>query len=389
MSIFDVALEYLVDMGMLWPDRYAPYYLASIGCHIANLSNRRYLDGGTIYHTEGGLVPDLRLNLLMVCPSGYGKSYTPKRFISEGSKTGFLDQSGINAVYRGFMTEAGLIGTFKDGQEIRGLAWTHRDGIICLNELDAIQGEGENSGKLDNAILDFLDDGWVHKTLSGGDINYQSFSTLWAGTQHSRFKLSSGQGRRWLLMEFIPSSIERQALKTTKRSARGLKPDFVKLGKVRAGFSKLLKGFAVRELSWSQDLYDYLDFIDPDLTHNDEELIGRLALGYNIVKYYKPGARNLDVKLDPTLEGLIDRSLLWRASIMGDSHGAQLLSMIKEHPDGIQMSHLKKKAQAFGLSYVETAEVLDSLKRHEAIIMSRIKTKGRPVTMVRANPEVM
>lgn len=387
-SIWEMVFEYLQDMGMLWPDRYTPFYVASIGCHIANLYNRRQIKGAVIFHTEGGTVPDLRLHILMVCPSGFGKSYTPKRFISSNGKIGFLDLSGIAAVLRGYMTEAGLVGTFADGKEVRGLAYTHRDAIICLNELDAIQGEGEGSSKLDNALLDFLDDGWVHKTLSGGSIDYQSFASLWAGTQHSRFKMASGQPRRWIIIELLPSKEERRALKLAKRETRGLRPDMTRLNQIRKAIKALKEGFAVKEIRWGSELYELFDALDPDMSHNDEELYSRLAVGYNLMRYYKPGDKVLDIVVDEALVDMIHKAKLWRESILGDSTGAQVLQLVKEQP-GITMSQLKREARAFSLTYRETAEILKDLEQHQAVIKQHKSTGGRPVTLYYPNMEEM
>ena len=383
-SVYDMSLSYLADMKMLWPERFTPYYLASVGCHLLNLRNRKQLGKGYIFHTEGGLVPDCRLNLLMVCPSGYGKSYTPRRFIAGKSMVGLLDRSEIAAVFRGYMTEAGLVGTFKDGEEVRGLAYTHRDAILCLNELSAVQSEGPDSKKLEEALLDFLDDGCVHKTLSGGELDYQSYASLWAGTQHSRFRLAAGMGRRLFLMEFLPSRQERRQLKLNKRAARGIKPDFQRLGQICRAWDCLRKELAVQELDWDEDLYDYMDELDSDMTHNDEELNSRLAMGYNLVRYYEPGEKTLQVNMDKDLEDLIYKGYQWRQSILGDSAGAQIMSLLKEHPDGMPMSQLKKMAQAYGLTYGETADILRDLEKHEAIVMAKARTKGRPVTLVTA-----
>jgi hypothetical protein len=384
LSVYTMSLSYLEDMRMLWPDRFTPYYLASVGCHLLNLRNRKQLGKGYIFHTEGGLVPDIRLHVLMVCPSGYGKSYTPKRFIAGKSMVGLLDRSSITAVFRGYMTEAGLVGTFKDGEEIRGLASTHRDAIICLNELSAVSSEGQDSKRLEEALLDFLDDGQVRKTLSGGEIAYQSYATLWAGTQQGRFRLAAGMARRLFLMEFLPTRLERRQLKLNKRAARGIKPDFQRLGQIYRAWDTLKNELSIQELDWDEDLYDYMDELDPDMSHNDEELYSRLAMGYNLVRYYEPGEKVLQVSLDGTLEDLIYKGYQWRQSILGDSAGSQILSLLREHPDGMPLSQLKKQAQVFSLTYGETADILRDLERHEAINMARVKTSGRPVTIVRA-----
>jgi len=373
-------MKYLVDMRMLWPNIYAPYYVASVGCHLLNLRNRRQLSGkGWNFHVEGGMIPDMRLHLLMTCPSGFGKSYTPRRFISN-NETGLLDKSSIHAVFKGYMTEAGLVGTFKEGVMVRGLAHTHRDSILCLNELSAIQGEGEGYAKLGDALLDLLDDGHVHKNLAGGEIDYTSYVTLWAGTQHARFRLSSGHGRRLMLLEFLPDKDQRRQLRLAKRAARGVTVNHAKLQHIWQAWAELKNGLDVKTVDISEDLYDFFDTV-PNCNHNDEELYTRLAMGYALVRYYRPGDKTLVVDVDETIQTLVLQAHRWRESLLGDSAGAQVLALLREQPGGMTTTDIKRAAQTFGLTYGDTTDLLTTLIQQGVVVGRRMKTRGRPTTL--------
>ena len=102
MNLYDRIINYLKSRGLVLVEEYIPYYLCSIGCHIANLLNHRCHKGcdhegcrwhrlrlngpdskGDFYHRFGNLV-NTRLHILLVAPPGFSKSFFTLQFLRQG-----------------------------------------------------------------------------------------------------------------------------------------------------------------------------------------------------------------------------------------------------------------------------------------------------------------
>src|SRR5436309_386404 len=97
-------MDYLKKIGVLHYERYAPFFLASIGAHVANLKNKT---GGSPFYAVAGKIEDLRLHLFFITPPGFGKSYYDLLFWD--SKNGIA--SSIPNWHLDKITEAGLVGS--------------------------------------------------------------------------------------------------------------------------------------------------------------------------------------------------------------------------------------------------------------------------------------
>jgi len=217
MDAYSKGLEYIKSCSILFAERFAPYFLCSIGAHALNLANRRKK-----FFFEFRKLPDLRLHIIWVAPSGFSKSLLLKAFAF--GDTSLLGNSAIPITFEGYTTEPGWVGTIKMGKEGEilespGLAKVFATGIVAIEEFYAIAKamQQEHSAGLESAILASLDGGEVRKRLAAGPISYHTDVTLWAGIQHVRFDLSAGLGRRLFFLLWNPTSSEISSIKISWR----------------------------------------------------------------------------------------------------------------------------------------------------------------------------
>ena len=182
MTIYQDVIEYLHTASLAYSERFIPYFICSIGCHLINLENEKR----EIYY-EQRKKPDLRLPVIMVAPPGFGKSTFLKMLLKE--PYGVFAKSGLKTTFEGYLTEAGWVGTKRMGkggsvEEVKGLAEEMSDGIVGMEEFSAVTRamKQEHSIGLDQAVLQTLDGGDVYKRLAAGPIAYHTAITLLAGS---------------------------------------------------------------------------------------------------------------------------------------------------------------------------------------------------------------
>jgi len=201
MSLLSLCMDELKYRKIGFVNEFAPFFIASTGCHLFNLRNKK-----DNIHLESGLMKDKRLHVMFVAPPGFSKSFWIKQFLK--GDTCLYANTSLKKGFQGLMTEAGWVGTIKfitnaegetESKEFRGAAWRYRDGIIGIEEFSVLSDYFEGrSGALDNAILTSLDDGSCYKSLAAGEMKYETNVSVFGGTQPTRFNLSSGLGRRFL-----------------------------------------------------------------------------------------------------------------------------------------------------------------------------------------------
>jgi len=370
MDAYSKGLEYIKSCSILFAERFAPYFLCSIGAHALNLANRRKK-----FFFEFRKLPDLRLHIIWVAPSGFSKSLLLKAFAF--GDTSLLGNSAIPITFEGYTTEPGWVGTIKMGKEGEilespGLAKVFATGIVAIEEFYAIAKamQQEHSAGLESAILASLDGGEVRKRLAAGPISYHTDVTLWAGIQHVRFDLSAGLGRRLFFLLWNPTSSEISSIKVGRRRARDLEPDWRRLEQFRTALAQIINklNFKLKKIEFSPAFDDLIInskfFEDP--------LYERLALGYHVVRNNFDSTLNVEV--DSELRSLINTAISWRRELFADAQLSLMLSTLEDAgPLGLSMPELVRKLQIFGIVEREAHDLIERALRWKRVTFKKGK----------------
>jgi len=330
MSLMDYILDYLKTRELLMVDEYFPYFIASVGSHIANLINRckgktcpRVMDcpraGCPNYQFFGrlGSVPNLRFHILMIAPPGFMKNVILETFMDD--EYGLLD--GVPYVLGGFLTEAGYSGSVSERKGVKeGLAYTYCPGIIGFEEFSYLTtaSKSEHSAQLENTLLMGLDSGRVRKDLAQGSISYETHHTLWGGTQFgSRYDVSSGALRRLNTLVLVPDFQLVEELKMAHYRGTGIGPDLERIKLIREGFRLFWERAVLTGVTFTKEYTDFT--IKTAKVHTDLDTIDNLAIGYNMFHLWD-GSPHLIVKLDDRLRRMIIRLVKYKSMGRGEKY---------------------------------------------------------------------
>jgi len=373
-SFYQNCMNYLKNLEVAYVDRFMPFFFCSAAAHEFNKYNQDY----EIWLSHGKVV-NTRLHILFVSPPGFMKTFASEILIY-GPKTIFGD-SAVPCDYQGSMTEASFTGTVRlMGDELvkqYGIAKTKSEYILAVEEFNALTSmmQTSHSALLDTALLTALDSGRLSKGLGLGSFNYKTNLTLWVSTQPARFDLSSGMGRRFLTLLFLPTSQDQQIIKMAMRRGENVAPNMEHLKIIKQQMAELVDNInKIESVYFDKSVLDLFDKYD--VIFYIELLYKRLALGYHLIEKWN-GEKNIVVRADPTLERLVSQLSSWRSSIMQGSEEAQVVNIVKKHP-GIGLSELKQKLSAYGYTYAKSAILIDQLVRQKEIRMKKVETAGRP-----------
>jgi len=362
-DLYSLILNELVERGSAHVATYPPYFICSIGCHVFNIFNKQQ----EIY-TEAGRIPDTRLPILFVAPPGFSKTYWLEQFCR--GQQAILANSAIDVDFEGSMTEAGLVGTikFEDGEPIvvPGIAKQHQYAIIAIEEFSAITEmmQQQYSRQLDTALLGLMDSGWVYKRLAAGDVKYQTYVTIWAGTQPARFDLTSGLGRRFLFLEFIPTKFDFQLLKLARRRSKNVRYNLQRTERIRVGLGKLTRKIKrLRKVEFDPQVYSFFDSLK--VIHYEEALLERILIGYNLMR--DRFAETMKVRLDDISKQLVIRALKFRDSIRRGSEFSEVVMVLREHGGSMPLYALKDRLLFFGKDWSQSSQLINELIRMKAI----------------------
>jgi hypothetical protein len=362
MDLYEAMLAELFERKCRNVREHAAYYVCSVGAHLFNLVNRRK----HIYVTSGQ-IPDLRLHILMSSPPGFSKTFWIEQFLR--GEHALLVGSGIDVVFEQTMTEAGFVGTvkFSNGQivHIPGLAELHKNAIVGVEEFSAITMmlQQQYSQQLDVALLSALDSGWVKKRLAGSGerpIEYRTNITLFAGVQPARYDLSSGLGRRFFFLSFIPTARDFQEFKVSRRTGRGVRYNPFRSNLIRLELKQLQDRLnTVEEIEFA-DRVDKL-FDECDLLHYEEMLFERLLIGYAVMKGWIE--KTLKVDVDDEARRLVQEGVKHRREIQKGAEFAMVVSVIAEHGGKITRQLLSDRLLKYGLDWREAGELISEMLR--------------------------
>lgn len=356
-------LKELRDAGCCHVDRFPKFYNCSIGSHLLNIHNK----ANHVYFL-GRRIPDLRNNIMFVAPPGGEKTFWQEQYL-RGAQAILLD-SGIEGVMKGAMTEAGFVGTkrFDGGKsvEVSGICRNHQFSIIGVEEFSAVTEmlRQEHSKSLDPALLGALDSGWVYKDLAAGPIAYETYLTLWVGTQPARFDLRGGMARRFIFIYFVPTRADLYALKMARRNAKNKRFNPTRTDRIRTEIKLLKEKIAgIQKITFDPKvyrLYDRNKFI-----YWEEQLYDHLLMGYLVMK--GKFDNELYVTIDETSEKFLLEEGHYRDTIRRGSEFAEILLIMREHDGVMKRYKLKEELLSFGKDWRQSSKLIKALIQMKAL----------------------
>jgi len=209
--------------------------------------------------------------------------------------------------------------------------------------------------------LSSLDTGIVRKRLRGGLIKYETHVTLWAGTQPARFDLSSGMGRRFLFLLFIPTKTDTDIIRQARRRAKNIRTSPAVLSTVRQAINrKMEEVLQIESVQFSPQVYKALDRLC--VPPFEEMLYEKLLVGYTVMTS-DPVPKDLVVEVDKEAEFLLKLNVFWRDQVRRGSEFAQVLQIVREHRGKIDIVELRDKLLDFGLDWVQSSRLIWDLVR--------------------------
>jgi len=363
-DLYTAIIQELTDRGSAYVDDMCPYYISSIGCHLLNLVNQSLQ-----FYVESGRPIDTRLHILFVAPPGFSKSFWLSQFL-RGAE-GILTKSGIEVLMEATLSGAGFVGTVKFGGQndaIRemGLAEQSATAIIGVEEFAAVTNmfKTTHSSDLDTALLQALDSGFVYKRLAAGSIKFRTYLTLWSGCQPARFDLSSGLGRRFLFIEFIPNKADFRILTEARRNSKGRRSNPVQLQIIRDGVRELVAFLRqLNEVTIDPKFYDLMD--KHEIIHYEEVLYERLMLGLSVMRGHfvkSGGGYRLDATLDDLALKFLEDEIVHRQAIKRGSEYSQVFTILEDTETGkASIDFVREMLLNYGNDYTQASTLIFSM----------------------------
>ena len=358
MAVYDDCMAYFKARRLVNYHKYAPFYLAQIGAHIANLYNKGFVKNYPAWFTRAGKIVDLRIHTMAVGPPGSGKTFWIEEFLHH--ETGLLRGISFPVEFHNKATLKGLIGGWdKTGARCYGEFEDNASGIFGFEEWMGLMkaGKQEHSLDLEEQMLPILDSGRI--TAKVGDhpkIEFTTYVSIMAGTQSERFDLASGMARRLTFLNLTPDVEAWKALAANYDDTMGLKPDFKVIRAIRAGFEKLFTDFAVKDVEFSPRYVEFRNKLVPD--HILKGYVDRYAVGYSLVRNYR-GQSTLQIVLDKPLETLLLALLEMRWECLGGTSESVVLKLLGEKE--WQLAELKNALKYYSMKYSDATKLLDSM----------------------------
>jgi len=363
-DVYSLILAELNERGCAYVEKYAPYYITSTGCHLFNLMNQQ-----KEVFIEGGRVSDTRLHIIFCSPPGFSKTYWLEQFLR--GKQALLLGSGIDITMEAAMTGAGFVGTtrFSDGESVRepGLAEEHHAAICGIEEFAAVTNmfRQSYSGELDTALLQALDSGFVYKRLASGSINYRTCITLHTGSQPSRFDLSSGLGRRFIFIEFIPMRKDFRLLTKARRRSRGINFNPVRTRLIRDTIDGLKPRLSkITDVDIDDEFYDFMDKFG--VVHYEEALYEKMLLGYSVMSGNLHD-NVLFMEMTPAAKMFLLDEINHRRSIKKGSEFSQVFAVLEDSGGGASEDYVREMLLDYGCDYAQSTDLIELMLRIKLI----------------------
>lgn len=184
------------------------------------------------------------------------------------------------------------------------------------------------------------------------------------GVQPARFDLSSGLGRRFFFLNFIPTRADFEMLKYARRKARGLRYNPLRTDQIRNAFRDLKRSLGgLQEIYIADEVYrlfDELGFI-----HYEEPLFEKLLLGYHIMRGRFD--REMHVKLDPVNVELIRQGVNFRKEVRRGAEYSEVIIVVREFGGKITEGDLKERLLLYGMDWSQSSTLIREMLQLKAI----------------------
>lgn len=346
---------------MLFVDELAPPAICSVGALIANLRQKE-----EPFHFVAGDNEDLGLNLTYVGPSGLSKSHAMKQFMKKD--VGLLPHAVIKSAFRGKITEAGYIGTIKEGEPKYGDAYRFAEGILGFNEITNLflATQQEHSGELINQVMESLTERQVSKSLGGAEpLEYETWVTIWGGVQPKRFDFSQGLARRFFFVARNWTFDDLKALKD-RRNDRGRENriDMKEVESIRRQIAKAIKTFAANDIKWDDKIYSYM--YKNTESHLDMYLVEKILIGREVIDQWENDV--VVIRDTPTNRGLVDMTIRMQEMVSEGSDVSLMINVLESHDGGpMPVSALWSDFRRFSYQLNTFFQLLDTCKRMKVV----------------------
>ena len=348
-GIMDIVMNELADRNVYKREVYAPYYVCSYACHEFNLHNQRK----KIYWT-GKSLPNMRMHCLFVAPPGFMKSYYLENM--GGGEYGIFRDVGTKIGYKQSMTEPAFVGSVQSNngaiRRIEGIAEQYKTGMCLIDEFSGITNamKSQMNSQLDSQLLAVLDHGRVRKDLASGTISYDTNMTLWGGVQPARFDMTSGLGRRFSFLVFLPTPADNAKLRVAQHEARNKKPshmqmkalwDEIKAFKNDIGKIQSIEfDDSVLEFYEKQNLYSY-----------ETSYFDRMLVGFELANHGASSHMSISVG-DKELMGLLEQQRKWRRQVNVGIDYLAITTIMKRFPENkVHFNVLAEECGMFGWNH--------------------------------------
>lgn len=376
-SLFDEAMEF-ARQYVSFADDLIPAPLCSIGAHIGNTRQQEH----PFFYVDG-MPEDIRLSITFVAPSGLSKSYPMKFFVHK--QYGLCP---IMSTFRGKITEAGFVGTIKDGDEIRGDAWDYRNGIVAFNEISNIfmTALQEHSPELINQVMEALSEGSVSKRLGTGVMSYPTGVTIWGATQPKRFDFSQGLARRFLFVSRNWTQADLDHLKKKRKQVRGedgsATPGIKKLNidhahTIKEKIDTVAREFCAEDLIFKGGIQDYIDEMTD--THLQMTVIEHAIIGATVID--KPTDKTLEVDDSTRNRQLVKMFVQMQNMVSEGSDVSLMASVLSELGKVSDKARLWDRFKKFSYTLENFNNLLEQCLRL-GVIIKRYPKEGGPVQYV-------
>ena len=347
----------LTDGGVMHAARYGNFYSSAAGSHFLNMYNKIKM-----FYWRNRKILDLRSHVILVAPSGFGKSHFIKQFME--MPYGILCKTGTKLIYQGTITAAGWVGSGtrgKDGKvhKDHGEAELHPRAIFGCEEFKGLFTI--SSGAMIDALLATLDDGHLVKRISAVRYDYQTFITMFSGTQVEHFDLSRGLFRRLTTMVWIPTKKEEDRLREMYFEGDRAYNE-KRLKKIRWAINNRVKeAKMIRKVNMSQRFKEWA--LKKKIIPYELPVYERLIMGYNFMKHPPDPKGVLECPVDKHLFTMLKNQYNWRKMLKMNLPEIMIKRRIKEHGE-ISPTDLVLEMADLGMEVQKTGIILmDLLKR--------------------------
>jgi len=224
------------------------------------------------------------------------------------------------------ITEAGMFGSVDENGDIAGrpIAREMCGGFLGFEEFSSMSDASKKDHSMDmkNQLLTSLDNGRVQKAMRSGWVRYTTRYTVWAGTQPARFELDSGLDRRFFIIDIEMTPEKERAYKIAQhRQANMPKEERIELANLNIEIKEWIRNRMEQAVAnpptgilFDDDIMEWID--RPDVRSFEADLFRRLCIGYAMMQPEYRGGEPLIIKLDDTLEAILNQSLAMRRTVM-------------------------------------------------------------------------